>query len=149
MRQADVVVTATTAARPVLDAGMLGTAGWLVIQIAGYDVEVDVLHRSAKIVVDDWDEVIHRGISTVACAAQLGLITRQALHAQLGAILAGEQGSRERPNEGIFFNAIGLAVEDVALATEILLRARRLGIGRELALFEPGDWFARVNPLAL
>lgn len=188
-RAADIVVTATTANKPVLDAEMLGLvtregpgsiqapgpelgllqslgrahgqgsgtaprrpggrwdSGWLLVQIAGYEVDVDILQYAHKVVVDDWDEVVHRGISTVARAAQMGLMAREKLHAQLGAILAGDRPGRERSDEGIFFNAVGVAVGDVALAVEVLQRALQRGIGQELKLFEPVDWFAHVSPL--
>jgi ornithine cyclodeaminase/alanine dehydrogenase-like protein (mu-crystallin family) len=56
----------------------------------------------------------------------------------LGEIIIGKAPGRESASERIIDFNYGLAIEDVAMATEILARARTQGLGTALTLMR-GD----------
>lgn len=56
--------------------------------------------------------------------------------AELGEIVTGRKTGRESPRETIYFNTVGMGIEDVALARRIYERARALGMGQKLRLWE-------------
>jgi ornithine cyclodeaminase len=59
---------------------------------------------------------------------------------ELGRILAGDQPGRSAPGERVFVSPVGLAVEDVAAAHRVYVRARDLGIGTNLTLWRSPLW---------
>jgi ornithine cyclodeaminase/alanine dehydrogenase-like protein (mu-crystallin family) len=58
-----------------------------------------------------------------------------AAHAELGEIVSGRRPGRERDDEIILLNPMGIAVEDIACAAEVYLRAKRQGVGTWLDLY--------------
>ncbi len=55
-----------------------------------------------------------------------------ALHAEMGQIVAGLKPGRERADETILFWHRGLSLSDIALGYAMLKKAERLGIGQRL-----------------
>jgi len=89
-----------------------------------------------KIVVDNWENIKHRMISTVALAWNEGLITDDAIHAELGQILNGTRCGRENDDEIIYFNAVGAGILDIAVVTRCYRKALDGGIGKKVAFWE-------------
>jgi len=58
----------------------------------------------------------------------------------LDEIVAGKKKGRENDNERIFFSPIGMAHEDVAVASLVYERAKREGIGQKLKLWTNPMW---------
>ena len=58
------------------------------------------------------------------------------VHANLVEVIAGEKSGRETPEERAYFNAVGLAYVDVAIAHAMYLRAREAGAGRVSSIQE-------------
>ncbi|HEX3000082.1 MAG TPA: ornithine cyclodeaminase family protein [Armatimonadota bacterium] len=56
------------------------------------------------------------------------------LYADLGEIVAGKKPGRENASERILMASLGVAIEDIAVATRIYQVALRRGIGRDLPL---------------
>jgi ornithine cyclodeaminase len=72
--------------------------------------------------------VIHRNVQTVAYAYHDGLIAREDFYADLGHILLEEKPGREG-DEWIYFNAVGLPVLDVMVASRLFERALKENMG--------------------
>ena len=109
VRGADVVVTATSAAAPVLRGAWLAE-GALVLAVGSYgtasrELDDDAM-RGAAVVVD----------SRAGAQAEAGEIvqTGAAIHAELGEVLAGTAALPRAHH--VVFKSLGLAVEDVAAA---------------------------------
>jgi ornithine cyclodeaminase len=98
------------------------------------DVHRDVFLGADKVVVDDWDQC-NRERKLLNELVLEGAFSREQLHAELGEVVAGRRPGRERDDEIILLNPIGIAVEDVACAAEVYLRARRQGVGTWLDLY--------------
>jgi ornithine cyclodeaminase/alanine dehydrogenase-like protein (mu-crystallin family) len=58
------------------------------------------------------------------------------VHANLDEVIAGEKPGRETDDERVYFNAVGLAFVDVAIALAMYRRALEAGKGRTLTMQE-------------
>jgi N-[(2S)-2-amino-2-carboxyethyl]-L-glutamate dehydrogenase len=57
------------------------------------------------------------------------------LHAELGEIVVGRKPGRERDDEIILLNPMGMAIEDIACAEQIYHEAVKKQIGTKLSLY--------------
>lgn len=133
--QVDILVSATTAVSPVVKRGWV-SEGCLYCQVGGYECEPLALREFDKIVVDNWSEMQHRGAQTLVRAKEQGIISDEDIHAELSQIITGKKPGRENAAERIFFGAVGMGIEDVAIATRILRRAEEEQVGTMLKLWE-------------
>ncbi len=131
---ADVLVTATSAQAPLLKAAWV-KPGTFYSHIGGWEDEYDVARQCQKIVCDDWETVKHR-TQTLSRMYKDGELTDEDVYADLVEVVAGEKGGRETAEERVYFNAVGLAYVDVAIAYAMYQRAREAGKGRTLAIQE-------------
>lgn len=140
VKGADVIVTATVANEPIVKEKWV-KEGSLFIHIGSYvEEEYEVVLNSDKIVVDDWHVVKHRKTPVLARMYDEKLITDSDIYANLDEIVAGKKPGRESDDERIFFAPIGMAHEDVAVASMIYERAKREGIGKTLTLWNEPIW---------
>ncbi len=131
-RVADIIITVTGAASPVIDADYLNPRGCLYINVGGYECTYDTVRAAGRIVVDNWNAVKHRKAGTVARMADEGLISDDQIYADLGRIVNGEKPGRVSPEEIIYYNGVGMGVEDIAIATRVYREAEKRNVGRIL-----------------
>ncbi len=129
---ADVVVTATSAQEPLLKAAWI-KPGAFYSHVGGWEDEYEVAKKCAKIVCDDWETVKHR-TQTLSRMYKDNELTDADIHANLVDIVAGRKPGRDRDDETIYFNAVGLAFADVAIAHAMYLRAMKAGVGQDLRI---------------
>jgi len=132
VRGAELVVPCTVADTPYIPFDWLAP-GAFVSNISIMDVEPDVFVQVDKLVVDDWDQC-NREKKTINELVLAGRLTREDLHAELGAIVRGERPGRTDPDERILLNPMGMAIEDVACAAAVYRAARAQGTGTWLTL---------------
>ncbi len=137
VRGVDVVVTLTPSRRPLVKREWL--APGVHINAVGADApgkqELDPrILRDALVVVDDRPQAIHGGELNVPI--RQGQFRAKDIHGTLGEVLVGRRRGRRHPGELTVFDSTGLASHDVALAQEIVARARRRGIGRVVRFFD-------------
>ena len=130
-RESDIIVCATLANTPIIQAEWL-RPGCLLMNLADYEVTYDCVRRASKLVVDNWETVKHRQVSTISLMWRDGLVKDEDIHAQLGEILLGKKPGRENDDEIIYFNAVGTGILDLAVATRCYRKALELGIGTRL-----------------
>lgn len=133
VRQGEVVVTATVADKPYIPFDWL-RKGAFVSNISIMDVEKEVFLKADKVVVDDWDQC-NREKKVINQLVLEGTFSREQLHAELGELLTGQVPGRENDDEIILLNPMGLAIEDVASAQEVYLRAVEQNVGTRLSLY--------------
>ena len=131
---ADILVTATSAQAPLLKAAWM-KPGTFYSHIGGWEDEYAVAKQCEKIVCDDWETVKHR-TQTLSRMYKDGELTDADMYADLVEIVAGDKGGRETEKERVYFNAVGLAYVDVAIAHAIYQRAREAGTGQKLCIQE-------------
>lgn len=132
MKDADILVTATSAQAPLLKAEWI-KPGAFYSHIGGWEDEYEVVKQSDKIVCDDWKTVTHR-TQTLSRMYKEGLIGNHDLHADLHELVSGNKPGRESDDERIYFNAVGLSFLDVAIALTMYRRAKEAGVGKSLEL---------------
>ncbi len=137
---ADVIDTVTLADEPIVKDKWIKD-GSLFIHMGSYiEEEYEVVLHSDKIIVDDWEVVKHRKTPILARMFDQGFISDKDIYANLDVIVAGKKPSRENDKERIFFSPIGMAHEDVAVASMVYNRAKREGIGKKLPLWTKPLW---------
>ncbi len=134
MSDADILVTATSAQAPILQASWM-KPGSFYTHIGGWEDEYAVAKQCDKIVCDDWDTAKHR-TQTLSRMYKEGQLRDGDITGNLVEFVAGDKPGRERLDERVYFNAVGLAYVDVAIALAMYRRAREQGKGRELAMQE-------------
>lgn len=132
MEGADILVTATSAQAPLLKADWM-KPGAFYSHVGGWEDEYAVAQQCDKIVCDDWDTVMHR-TQTLSRMFSKGLLSAANIHADLHELVSGHKTGRETDDERIYFNAVGLAYLDVAIANAMFKRAQQAGFGTRLPL---------------
>jgi ornithine cyclodeaminase/alanine dehydrogenase-like protein (mu-crystallin family) len=148
MEGMDILVTATSAQAPLLKAEWM-KPGAFYSHIGGWEDEYAVAQLCDKIVCDDWDTVTHR-TQTLSRMYAEGLLSHNDIHADLHELVSGHKPGRESEDERIYFNAVGLAYIDVALALAMFMRAKTAHIGTQLDLqqtmvFEHQDIISKIR----
>lgn len=131
VEDAQVVVTSTWAREPFLFAGMVRPGAH--VTTLGPDqpgkCELDAgLLREALVVVDDHDLALRMG---AVGGAGLGA---DAIHAELGEVLAGQHPGRTSPEQVTVLGAVGLPFQDLVASWFVYQRARQVGRGTRVAL---------------
>ena len=106
------------------------------MNMADFEVTYDCVKKAGKIVVDNWETIKHRMISTVALMWKDGIIKDEDIYAQLGQILIGSKKGRENDDEIIYFNAVGTGILDLAVTTRCYRKALEFGTGIKLPFWE-------------
>jgi N-[(2S)-2-amino-2-carboxyethyl]-L-glutamate dehydrogenase len=129
---ADIIVTATSAQAPLLKAAWM-KPGAFYSHVGGWEDEYAVAKACDKIVCDDWETVKHR-TQTLSRMYKDGELTDDGVYADLSELITGDKPGRERSDERIYFNAVGLAYVDVAIAVAMYERASQAGMGQDLKI---------------
>jgi alanine dehydrogenase len=131
VRNADIVVTVTTAKEPILQSDWL-KPGAHINAVGSHrpDLrEIDgVTLARAKIVVDS-REAIMAECGDILLAIKEKSILPDAIHAEIGEVLAGAKSARIGVNEVTLYKSVGIAIQDVAAAALVYRKASQLGIG--------------------
>lgn len=119
--RANLIVTATPATEPLLHADEIRPGTHLTAvgsdTPAKRELDVAILRRADRVVVDSVDQVMLRGESHHALAA--GVIAREDL-VELGAVIAGSAPGRTSDDQVTVADLTGLAVQDLQIATAVL-----------------------------
>jgi ornithine cyclodeaminase len=138
--ESDIVVTATMTSEPIVMRRWL-KKGSFYSNVSGFECDYDTVKLADKRVVDTWSHVKHRLASTISLMSNKGLISDSDIHAELGQIINGKKTGRTSEDEIIYFNSVGMAIEDVAEAMSIYRQAYEKNIGTKLKLWENPLWF--------
>jgi alanine dehydrogenase len=135
VRGADIVVEASRLPepQPLLKTEWI-KAGALVIPYGTMSaVELSLTDIMSKVVVDDWGQC-RKGLPFGALRqhVDLGKLTEDNLHAELGQIVANLKVGRQTEEETILFWHRGLSLSDIALGHLMLEKAAALHIGQSL-----------------
>jgi ornithine cyclodeaminase len=137
---ADVIDTVTVADEPIVKDAWI-KKGNLFIHMGSYiEEEYDVVLHANKLIADDWEIVKHRKTPVLARMYDEGKIKDSDIYANLDEIVAGKKKGRETDDERIFFSPIGMAHEDVAVASLVYEQAKKKGIGKKLQLWKEPLW---------
>lgn len=131
---ADLVIVATTATRPVFD-GNLIKAGATISGVGSYqpqmqEIPASLLVLSQKIYFDSEEAVLSEaGDLLIPLADQT--LTKDNFIGDIGDVINGQVIGRENDEEIIFFKSVGIAAQDAMTAKDILAKAKEKGKGFE------------------
>jgi len=132
----DIVVTATRSREPVLRGEWLSEGTHIVAMgsnaLNRAELEVDVIRRADIIVADSVDQCQIEAGDFVTALDQGVLHWPRVL--ELADVVVGRQTGRPTAESITLFKSLGLAIEDLAVASRVLELARERGLGRELPL---------------
>lgn len=135
VRQSNIVVTCTPARTPLINAADIRPGTFIAAVGADsedkQELDPAILAR-ATVVVDNLEQCA--AIGELHHALEAGLMTRDAIHGDLGQIAAGQRPGRTSADEITVFDSTGTALQDVAAAALVYERARAAGLGTALAL---------------
>jgi len=137
LRDADVVVTATSAREPVLRHAWLKPGAHLNAVGASTPQarEIDTATVAASALFCDSRESLRNEAGEFQLAIREGLIAgEEHVRAELGEVLAGAAPGRRDDGELTLFRSLGLAIEDLAAAERAVAAARARGLGTEVEL---------------
>ncbi|MBM7095170.1 ornithine cyclodeaminase family protein [Bacillus sp. H-16] len=134
VRASDIFITATVTKKPIVKKEWV-SEGSLHIHVGSHECEFDVIHQADKVVVDDWEELKHRGVETISIMYKEKEFDPNNIYAELGQIVNKKRKGRENSSERIYFNSVGMGIEDVAVAKCIYDNAKEKGIGQKLNLW--------------
>src|ERR1039457_2146456 len=131
VRDADVVVLATSSITPVIEDAWVAP-GTHVIAVGACRPthrEVDSRLVARALVVVDSRAAAMREAGDILLAIEDGLIGPEHVHAELGEVAAGAKAGRRDDEQVTLFKSLGLAIEDVVSAGLAYRRARAAGCG--------------------
>jgi ornithine cyclodeaminase len=134
--QADIVCTVTTSAEPVFSPGAIrpGTHINAVGSYQPHTVEIPgETVKAARVFVDHRESAMEEAGDLIQ-PIEAGLIDEGHVLGEVGEVLAGSIAGRRSDSDITLFKSVGCAAEDCLAASEVLVRAKALGIGEEIAL---------------
>ena len=136
VRDADVIVLATSSSTPVIQSDWVA-AGALVISLGAYQPHMREMDPSltarARVIVDLRAAALVEA-GDIVQGIREGLFTQAHIAGELGEIVLGRVPGRHSMDEVLIFKSLGMAVEDVAAAQLAYTRAVERRIGRETSL---------------
>jgi alanine dehydrogenase len=130
MNGADVVCAATAATEPVVRRGWLAPGAHVNsvgYTTAGREVDAETV-RDALVVVESRSAALAES-NDIRWAIRDGIPEREAVHAELGELVAGTRSGRTSAEQITLYKSLGVAAEDDAAAALVLAAAERDGLG--------------------
>jgi len=131
VRDADIVVTATSSQQPVIDRNWV-SAGAHINAIGTHSPqsrEIDTATMAAARIFTDRRESLLNEAGDYVLAAQEGGITPESVVAEIGELVIGTKQGRSSASEITLFKSLGLAIEDVVSAEYLFRKASAENVG--------------------
>jgi ornithine cyclodeaminase/alanine dehydrogenase-like protein (mu-crystallin family) len=126
VRDADVIVTATSANEPVIKREWVSDGAHInaIGTHSPQSREIDTATMAAARIFADARESVLKEAGDYLLAAKEGAVTPESIIAELGELVIGMKTGRSSPSEITLFKSLGLAIEDVACAQHLYRKAQ-------------------------
>lgn len=114
----DIVITASIANEPLVELSWL-KKGATVFSIGSYAELADDVVTKTKLYVDSWEQLSRKGKGDIGPRVESGVITKDALTAEISDVVAGKKPGRENEEEIICACMIGMGILDVGIAGDL------------------------------
>jgi ornithine cyclodeaminase/alanine dehydrogenase-like protein (mu-crystallin family) len=131
VRDADLLVTVTTAKEPILKLEWL-KPGVHINAVGSHRPdfrEIDGATLARATIVVDSREAIMAECGDILLALKEKSIGENAIHAEIGEVLAGTKAVRRTGDEITLYKSVGVAIQDVAAANLVYRKALEKGVG--------------------
>ena len=135
VRGSDIVVTATTSHSQFVKLSWL-KRDCLCVEIGKNELEDSVILRADRVVVDYWEQVKSRDWVSLARLWRHGLLPESRIEEISRIVSMGRLGSGGQR----VFSPIGMACEDIVVASRLYREAEKRGLGVRLPLWRATDW---------
>jgi ornithine cyclodeaminase len=136
VRDADIVVTVTSAVAPLFDGQWLPAGCHINAAgsnaLARREIDETAVRRAGLICVDSRPTALAEAGDLLSSLEKGRIHDRQLV--ELGEVVAGTRPGRASPDQITLFESQGMAIQDLAVARRLLQLAREQGVGRELSL---------------
>ena len=141
VRDADIVVAATTSEAPVLSGEWL-KPGSFVAAVGAYEatmreVDSETIRRASNLVIDSRSDCLDHAGDLVIPISE-GIIRREQV-AEISELVAGKRPARASESEITYYKSIGVPIQDLVTAQHIVRRAAERAIGTELDIGGDSD----------
>lgn len=137
VRDADIVITSTTASQPVLEGRWLKAGVHINAIGANFpekrELDAEAVRRANLIVVDSCEQAKMEAGDLIQAFGE-GAEKWDAVK-ELAQIATGRAPGRVQPEDITLFKSNGIATEDIATAAKVYERAREMNIGREIPMW--------------
>jgi len=136
VRDADLLVTVTTAKEPILKFEWL-KPGAHINAVGSHrpDLrEIDGATLARATIVVDSREAIMAECGDILLALKEKSIGENAIYAEIGEVLAGTKAARKNGDEITLYKSVGIAIQDVAAANLVYRKALKEGVGTTAAI---------------
>ena len=131
VRDADLLVTVTTAKEPILKSEWL-KPGVHINAVGSHrpDLrEIDGATLARATIVVDSREAIMAECGDILLALKEKIIGENTIHAEIGEVLAKTKAARKNTDEITLYKSVGIAIQDVAAANLVYRKALEKGVG--------------------
>jgi ornithine cyclodeaminase len=141
VREADIVVAATTSESPVFSGEWL-KPGSFVAAVGAYEatmreVDSETIRRASHLVIDSRTDCLDHAGDLVIPISE-GVIRREQV-AEISELVAGKRPPRGSDAEITYYKSIGVPIQDLITAQHMARRAAERGIGTELDIGGDSD----------
>lgn len=138
VRAADMVVTMTSTRTPYLKEEWLKKNAF-VIQMGPNELEPEVLTKAGRLITDSWEELSAVDISIICKLHRQGLLRAEDA-ADLKDVIMGTKPGRVSAEERIVYCSLGIGAMDMVISERLYRRAKEMGLGTKLVLWEKPLW---------
>lgn len=137
VKGADIITSVTTSRRATFS-GEHVKNGAHVNGVGAYTPEMhelpsEIIVRADKVIFDTMEGVLAEA-GDIITPLKEGLVERSHYQGDLGEVMLGKILGRENEEDITVFKTVGTAVLDVVTAEKILVKAKKLGVGTQIAL---------------
>ena len=132
VRDADMIVTVTTGSAVNVELPWLKPGAFIARMGSYQEVDLNLLLKADKLVVDRWAYVSYR-VPEIVELIQAGKLSQEDVHAEWPEIVVGKVAGRQSQEEIILYIALGIWGEYASILPAVYRRAIELGLGKRLA----------------
>ena len=137
-KETKLIVTETTSGKTFIDESWL-KPGDTMINMGSYEADKGTVKSSDVIIVDYWDQVITSPTKAVSLLYKDGEITEDDVY-NLSDVVLGKWQGRTDEKEIVNCSSLGLGALDIMIGYKVFLKAKEMGIGTEVKLWNKPLW---------
>lgn len=134
VRNAKVIVTATSAREPILRGTWLTPGDFVAAvganRLSARELDEDTVARASVVAVDDVSQAQTEAAELLFAYERRKFLWKRAI--PLSAIVIGRAKGRPDKDAITLFKSLGVALEDIAVASVVYEKAKAMGLGRQL-----------------
>lgn len=135
---ADIITTQTTARSPIVKDEWIPKGSYYA-HMSSTEAEDTAFLSTDYLVVDNWETLKTWDFFPPTRLLKEGSLKEDRI-TDIGDIILGSRPGREHPDQRILFANLGMGCLDITVAERIYQRAKELGLGQTLALWEKPLW---------